>query len=150
MLLATNPDETGRNLALLKGLITKWCRPIFQIATDYSKLDEVERGRADQMLQRKREFKATEAAAAAGDSTRAARLPSRAHFDYAVRPEPEQPAYLPRQGGKAADREDEAKEVKAPGARGAATPGTLFKRLQAKMQKSKTVAQAFTVKIGRL
>ncbi len=86
--LAAHPAETEEHRKQLTAMIAKWSRPILEINTDYRQLEEVERERMHDMVQRKRQM-ARLAAEREADGGGKSRLPMRAAFDYAIRPQSE-------------------------------------------------------------
>ena len=68
----------------------RWSRPILEIQTDYTQLEDIEREKMHEMRARKQALARAEAAKAAAADPAAvnkSRLPTRATYDYAIRPE---------------------------------------------------------------
>ena len=84
--LAKHPLESDANRKFLEIMITKWCRPIFDASTDYKNLANYESERIEDIKNRKRLIAQNDTELKEFQNSTRARIPSRAAFDYAIRP----------------------------------------------------------------
>ncbi len=148
--------------------VQKWCRPIFELSTNYRELAEIEADRQEEILQRKRAHTRVMNELASEDVARGARLPTRVAFDYAIRPQDE----VDVKTDKGARSEPSAASTvyvwfggslcfytSLTAEKSRLSPSVIYlsyssacrlKRFSAKLQKSSTASHAFTVKTTRL
>eukprot|EP00478_Filoreta_tenera_P001889 GABV01001930.1.p1 GENE.GABV01001930.1~~GABV01001930.1.p1 ORF type:complete len:206 (-),score=31.38 GABV01001930.1:46-663(-) len=112
---------------VLRALIEKWLRPIFNRTTDYRELKAAEMRRADEL---RREFRRPVTKVESHKALKRARVPKKAFHDYLVRPQSQVDV------GAA---EDEERELGGP---------TRFQRLEKRLKKKPTqAAQARVVSL---
>eukprot|EP00475_Leptophrys_vorax_P009833 TRINITY_DN1651_c0_g1_i3.p1 TRINITY_DN1651_c0_g1~~TRINITY_DN1651_c0_g1_i3.p1 ORF type:complete len:565 (+),score=146.75 TRINITY_DN1651_c0_g1_i3:576-2270(+) len=78
--------ENPQNKAILRNIIERWARPLFGSTSNYKQLASVEEQNAQQILQRGRRLSSSEQPLYLSHH---ARIPNKAAFDYAVRPQNE-------------------------------------------------------------